>query len=175
MMRCGRTLVYVAVILFGVQGHVGGSQKPIDMESVVAELRSLRAAIEDASALSVRLQVLAVRMSRQQERIVAVARRLDRLSDSAAAATIRYDESVLHVKELESALSPARNDPAESERRRVDLRLTERELARAEAQRDQAIAKHSDTTNELAREEGQLMAFEQLLVELESALPARRR
>lgn len=99
-----RTVMVVGLLL--VIGSVGGAQasRPAGLEDVVAELRALRADLNQTASVTVRTQLLVVRLQLQEQRIASVSRQLNEVQKELGAVQNGNAHTAAQLKDQEERL-----------------------------------------------------------------------
>lgn len=112
--------------------------------SLLREVRLLRQSVERQAGSAVRIQMLATRLSAQQQRVSRAQDVLDRVADALAVAEGRQQETREAVTRVEADLAPMLQDLRRPElerqaaRSRAELTAREAEVARLSDERDRA-------------------------------------
>ena len=177
----GRWLA-AAAILGGVVSVSGQSAAPARQDDVLtallAEVKGLRAAMEQMASAGPRVQLFASRLQLQEARMNGMARRLDTVRDSMAAAQkelarLQEDERrfIAAAEEHRTASTPE----AREEGRQVEFMLAQlkSQLATAKATVDRHAGEEAQLIADLTTEQGRWIEINQRLDELERALAKR--
>jgi hypothetical protein len=170
-------MVVAAIAIVAAQSTVSGSSKSnaSSPDELLAEVRGLRADLQQVATISVRAQLLVARLQLQEQRINVVAGqvaevrrligikqsgqvgfidRLKRTEEASRGGSINSEEQ----KEVESVISHLKAQLGQMQKEEQQLRLQE-----------------TDLSNQLTTEQGQWMDFNSRLDELERQLPVPRR
>lgn len=143
------------------------------LPALLAEVKGLRAAMEQIASAGPRVQLFVGRLQLQEARINAMARRLDAVRDSLAAAQGEYDRVRHGVQDLESAIAQNREGlPPREELERL-LAQRRREVAAAKGVVDRLTAEDAQLAQDVTVEQGRWTEINQRLDELERALVKR--
>ena len=171
-----------AAVLAAAVNVSGQSSAPPRQDDVLAallvEVRGLRAAMEQMASAGPRVQLFASRLQLQEGRMNAMARRLDTVRDSLAAAQrdlarLQDEERRMDavLTEQKASASPADREEA----RQVELMLPQlrRQTAIAKATADRYAAEETQLLADLTTEQGRWIEINGRLDELERALAKR--
>jgi len=176
-------LILGLVILAGVSmGHTSASQGQARtaaqqedvLPALLAEVRGLRAAMEQMASAGPRVQLALGRVQLQEQRVNNLMRRAEESRARLLDAQREYDRTQQQLRDIESALrEPARPDGP----RAVDLQNMQRELERQLAAKSADIQRATaDTTTmetDLATEQGRWIDLNQRMEALEQSLVRR--
>ena len=182
-LQTGGRWVAAAVILAGAVNVSGQSTAPPAarddvLPALLAEVRGLRAAMEQMASAGPRVQLFASRLQLQETRMNNMMRRLDTVRDSLAAAQHAYAAAQNDRKQLETAIAENQRNPSPSgleELRQMEfmLRETSSTLAQRKATVDRYAAEEMQLVADLTTEQGRWNAINQQLDELDRALAKR--
>ena len=160
----------VAVMLFGVT--YAQSARPDAMDQLLVEVQRLRADLQQASAASMRMQVLVARLSLQEQRIAALDRQSADVQQQLSAAARDKNAAGDHLNRMTSAVQGGQI-PAE------DQRYLEQEVASLKNRLLEQTLRESSLQNRLNEiattilaEQSRWTEFNTRLDELERMLPA---
>ena len=143
------------------------------LPALLAEVKGLRAAMEQMASAGPRVQLFVGRLQLQEARITSMARRLDTVRDSLAGAQAHYENTRQRFKELQSAMAENREGlppRAELESLLANLRS---EVSAAKTAVDRLTAEEAQLVQDLTVEQGRWTEINQRLDELERALIKR--
>jgi chromosome segregation ATPase len=143
------------------------------LPALLAEVKGLRAAMEQMASAGPRVQLFVGRLQLQEARITSMARRLDTVRDSLAGAQAHYENTRQRFKELQSAMAENREGlppRAELESLLANLRS---EMSAAKTAVDRLTAEEAQLVQDLTVEQGRWTEINQRLDELERALIKR--
>jgi chromosome segregation ATPase len=143
------------------------------LPALLAEVKGLRAAMEQIASAGPRVQLFVGRLQLQEARINSMARRLDTVRDSLAGAQGHYEQTRQRLKELQSAISENREGlPPRAD---VESMVTNRrsEVSAAKTAVDRLTAEEAQLVQDLTVEQGRWTEINQRLDELERALIKR--
>ena len=181
-LRNGGRWLAAAVILAGTAAVSGQSAPPVAREDVLpallAEVRGLRAAMEQMASAGPRVQLFASRLQLQEARINNMLRRLDTLRDrmgevQAEVARLEGEEKQLQAafEQHKGAASPEARE--EANMATVLIGGARTKIAAARANLERYAAEERQLMSELTVEQGRWNAINQQLDELERALARR--
>lgn len=141
-------------------------------QQLLAEVRGLRAALEQMATAGPRVQLALGRVQLQEQRIGNQVRRLDTVRSSLASAQNELAVIEARVKAMEQNV---RDDPNSRERGEIEGALTQArpELARVRAQVQSLGNEEALIAQDIAAEQNRWSDFNRLLEELERALVKR--
>ena len=155
----------------------GGAQQmpPTDVQSaLLAEVRGLRAALEQMATAGPRVQLALGRVQLQEQRIANQIRRLDAVRDSLVPAQKGLEPLEREVKDMEDALRRADPDPGEGRRMAEDnLKEIKAEAARRRADVQRLLSEEAILVQDINAEQARWTDFNQRLEELERLLARR--
>ena len=168
-----RQLIYPAVLLAAITTSLSGqSTAPAAQDAVVAEIRALRADLNQQLEASIRAQMVVARLSLQEQRTNTVFRQLQDVRDKLHA------NEAMRVQ-LETSLKMFGGDKPRDKDEKDAMALVIEPL---KAQVEAATKAHaelslelSDLTNQLAQEQARWNGFNRLLDDLEASLSKPRR
>jgi chromosome segregation ATPase len=143
------------------------------LPALLAEVKGLRAAMEQMASAGPRVQLFVGRLQLQEARITSMARRLDTVRDSLAGAQAHYENTRQRFKELQSAM--AENREGLPPRAELESLLANRrsEVSAAKTAVDRLTAEEAQLVQDLTVEQGRWTEINQRLDELERALIKR--
>jgi predicted nuclease with TOPRIM domain len=143
------------------------------LPALLAEVKGLRAAMEQMASAGPRVQLFVGRLQLQEARITSMARRLDTVRDSLAGAQPHYENTRQRFKELQSAM--AENREGLPPRAELESLLANRrsEVSAAKTAVDRLTAEEAQLGQDLTVEQGRWTEINQRLDELERALIKR--
>jgi chromosome segregation ATPase len=143
------------------------------LPALLAEVKGLRAAMEQMASAGPRVQLFVGRLQLQEARITSMARRLDTVRDSLAGAQAHYENTRQRFKELQSAM--AENREGLPPRAELESLLANRrsEVSAAKTAVDRLTAEEAQLGQDLPVEQGRWTEINQRLDELERALIKR--
>ncbi len=164
----------VLALLVGIAA-LASAQGPSNSASggdaaLLAEVRSLRAELAQAAAVSIRSQLLVARLQVQEQRVAGLGRQLLELDGQIAPIAQEVQELTTQLTRLSEATMPAEQQQelagirAELKRRITDLQQREQQLR----------AQQLDVSNAVGAEQGRWIEFNNRLDEIERSLPASR-
>jgi chromosome segregation ATPase len=143
------------------------------LPALLAEVKGLRAAMEQIASAGPRVQLFVGRLQLQEARINAMARRLDTVRDSLAAAQGHYEETRQGLRNLQSAISENRQGLPPREELEQMLANRRSEVSAAKTAVDRLTAEEAQLGQDLTVEQGRWTEINQRLDELERALIKR--
>jgi chromosome segregation ATPase len=145
------------------------------LPALLAEVKGLRAAMEQMASAGPRVQLFVGRLQLQEARITSMARRLDTVRDSLAGAQAHYENTRQRFKELQSAMAENREGLGLLPRAELESLLANRrsEVSAAKTAVDRLTAEEAQLVQDLTVEQGRWTEINQRLDELERALIKR--
>ena len=181
-LQTGGRWVAVAVILAGAVALSGQSAAPPARDEVLpallAEVRGLRAAMEQMASAGPRVQLFASRLQLQETRINNMIRRLDTVRDRIGEAQQEISRLQTDQKHLEAALAEQRQSASPEAREEANMasmmagQLKDK-IAAASATLNRHMTEEAQLVADLTTEQGRWNAINQQLDELERALAKR--
>jgi chromosome segregation ATPase len=166
-----------AAVLMGVllqAGQAATAPKNEDvLPALLAEVKGLRAAMEQMASAGPRIQLFVSRLQLQETRMNNMIRRLESVRENLAAAQRELDNVQEEVKNLESALSSGTVTAQMREELTQHLPGRRRALAERRATVARLTAEETQLGADLATEQGRWSDINQRLDELERALGRR--
>jgi chromosome segregation ATPase len=143
------------------------------LPALLAEVKGLRAAMEQIASAGPRVQLFVGRLQLQEGRMSAMTRRLDTVRDSLAATQAQYENTRQHVKGLQTAI--AENREGLPPRAELESMLTSarNEASAAKTAVDRLAAEEAQLVQDLTVEQGHWTEINQRLDELERTLARR--
>jgi chromosome segregation ATPase len=164
----------LGVGLFAQDTRSGLPSSRSTLDDLVAEVRGLRAEINQASSASIRTQLLTARLQLQEQRIYTVARQLTEVQGLLATVRGEMLDVQRRADSYERALATG-EVPAEQQ---ADLRRaipSERAVVEQKRQREQGLrAQETELLNTLNAEQARWTEFNGRLDEIERSLAAPR-
>jgi hypothetical protein len=171
ILACAALVGGLASVRLRSQERSGGQDI---MPALLAEVRGLRAAMEQMATAGARVQLALGRVQLQEQRLNTAIRRLEdvrgRLTQAQRTAADHQDQFGM----LETAIREGKADVPE-ERQQLDLMLTthKRQAARHAAELQQLLSEEAALANDVVSEQTRWTEFNQRLEELERALGGR--
>ena len=165
------TLALVAAL--SAQAGLGG-QPTAGLADLLAEVRGLRADLNQAAGASMRAQLLVARLTLQEQRITTLGKELTELQAQLQTAVNRRSTLEIESKALDDAAT-AGSIPFE-QRKDVEAQVRENKAALALAQRteQQLRGQESELSGVIAGEQNRWSDFNARLDEIERSLPAAK-
>ncbi len=150
------------------------AQERSELGELIAEVRGLRADMNQVAGSSIRMQVLVARLSLQEQRIATLSRQATDLGMQLAAAARERIEVAERVANFETASTDA--DTPLAVRRDLENALPREksDLERRQQREQQLRTQESDLLGAIAAEQGRWQEFNNRLDELERSLPMPR-
>jgi len=142
------------------------------LPALLAEVKGLRAAMEQMASSNAHAQLLVGRLQLQETRMNGMIRRLDTVRDSLATAERDYDRIRGALKMLEEHKPGAPGGPPQEEIENM-IPGTKQEVTAAKASVDRLRAEESQLTQELTAEQARWIDINRRLDELEQSLAKR--
>jgi hypothetical protein len=169
----------VIVVCAGALGRVSGQAPRATagaagddvLPALLAEVKGLRAAMEQMASAGPRVQLSVSRLQLQEGRIAAIVRRLDTVRDTLTTARRELDRVKGAMKMLESG-DRQPGGPPEDDLRSM-LAGMKREAAGAQGNVDRLTAEEAQLTQDVTTEQARWIEFNQRLDELERSLARR--
>jgi len=166
-----------AAVLMGVFLHAGQAAPAPKSEDVLpallAEVKGLRAAMEQMASAGPRIQLFVSRLQLQEGRMNTMIRRLDTVRENLTAAQRELENAQEEVKGLEIGLASATTPAQMREELQLMLPARKRRLAEHRATVARLTAEEAQLSTDLATEQGRWTDINQRLDELERALVKR--
>jgi chromosome segregation ATPase len=160
--------------LLAPPGHAAPAQKDEDvLPALLAEVKGLRAAMEQMASAGPRVQLFVGRLQLQEARINSMSRRLDTVRDALASAQGEYDRTRQQLKQIESAASSNAAELPSREEIQQMLPELRRQVAVAKAAVDRYAAEEAQLVSDLTTEQTRWSEINQRLDEQERALIKR--
>jgi hypothetical protein len=181
-LQTGRRWLAAAVILgaaVNVSGQSAAPPRPDDvLPALLAEVRGLRAAMEQMASAGPRVQLFASRLQLQETRITNMIRRLDTVRDRIGESQQEITRLQTEEKQLEAAFGEQKQ-PGSAEAREEAGVMTvliagmKSKIATATGALNRHVAEEAQLMADLTTEQGRWNAINQQLDELERALAKR--
>jgi hypothetical protein len=142
------------------------------LPALLAEVRGLRAAMEQMASTGPRIQLFVSRLQLQEGRMAGIIRRLDTLRDSLATAQRESDATQVQMKGLETAAASGSSQIPREELTQM-LAHTRHLATDRKASVARLSAEETQLAQDLAVEQGRWTDINQRLDELERALSKR--
>jgi chromosome segregation ATPase len=167
----------VIVATAGLAGAVGAqtARPAATLDDLLAELRALRTDINQVTAAGIRAQLLATRLSLQEQRIRAVADQMAQAQRTLGTAASERSAQSTHLQQLEDLRREGNVPSAQMSAFDAMLTRLRQEVAQAGFEEQTLRRGEQDLRKALATEQGAWMDFNARLDELERSLPASRR
>ena len=149
------------------------AQTPDVLPALLAEVKGLRAAMEQMAAAGPRVQLSVGRLQLQEGRIAGMIRRLDSVRDNLATARKELDQFKGAMKMMEGG-GEADKPGDDKEDLGWLLGGMKKQLGAAQANIDRLVAEELQLTQDLATEQARWVDINQRLDELERALAPKR-
>jgi predicted nucleic acid-binding Zn-ribbon protein len=146
--------------------------REVVMQSLLAEVRGLRAAMEQMAAAGPRVQLAMGRLQIQEQRLNTERRRLDSLRESIANAEREAAEARERLASMEDVAQRS-GDATEREAVGGQVKIMKAGLARGAADIQRLKEQEAELTGAVATEESRWTEISQRLDELERALSRR--
>ena len=167
--------VAAAIVTSAVLSARQRSLAPNDevLPALLAEVKGLRAAMEQIASAGPRVQLFVGRLQLQEARINAMARRLDTVRDSLAGAQAHYERTRQGLKDLQSAISQNREGLPPRDELEQALTQRQHEVEAGKKAVDRLTAEEAQLVQDVTIEQGRWTEINQRLDELERALIKR--
>jgi len=139
------------------------------LTALLAEVRGLRAALEQISSAGPRIQLSVARLQLEEQRIATMNRRLESVRDSLANAQREAQEFRSRYEQVEAELS-GNPSPAERDNFTVALTNFKLQLADRDRQIQRYTAEDAELSQQIALEQGRWTEISQRLDDLERTL-----
>ena len=164
--------------LIVAQAQTPGTGSQDIMPALLAEVRGLRAAMEQMTSAGSRVQLALGRLQLQEQRLAAASARLGMVREQLAGSQRRYTELQDQIATLEATLSGQREPdlpkgvPPEQVRQMIAMQLREsqREVASITADVQRLTADEAAIANDVSSEQARSADLNQRLDELERVL-----
>jgi hypothetical protein len=156
-----------------VSGQPSAPAKAEDMvPALLAEVRGLRAAMEQMASAGPRVQLFTSRLQLQEARINNMVRRHDAVRESLTSAQGSYDRVLDEITRFEASLN---NNPSGPHRQELEQMLPQRKRESLLMKRtlDRLTAEEAQLAQDIVSEQGRWTEINQRLDELERALTRR--
>jgi chromosome segregation ATPase len=165
----GVTAVALAGVVYAQAVRGTGSD---GMDQLLSEVRALRAELKQASAASMRMQLLVARLSLQEQRIAALSRQSTDVQEQLATATQERSSTGEQLSRITQALQGV-VVPAEQQRdMEIEIASFKTRLAEQEQRELRLQTQFDQLSRTISSEQSRWMEFNQRLDELERSLPA---
>src|SRR5215204_2076542 len=171
--------ILVGVLVVASAGWVGRvtAQQPSTdvLPQLLAEVKGLRAAMEQMASAGPRIQLFTSRLQLQEARINNMVRRLDTVRDSVEGAQKKTQDTAQRAKDIEVELAEHRASSSPGAREEAQqaafmLEVAKREHAFAQAQLTRLQAEEAQLTQDIGLEQSRWADINNRLDELERAL-----
>jgi hypothetical protein len=171
-------LAIVAVTVMSAQAPASPPQAGVP--ELLAEVRALRAEVNQAAGASMRMQLLVARLTLQEQRIAAAGRQLHDVQGELSAAMGERSKTETALRELQRATPPAEPLPPEVHqeirvRQQQQLRFMQETLSQQLQREEQLRLREGELLVTVATEQARWTDFNARLDELERTLPAASR
>jgi predicted transcriptional regulator len=172
-----RTLLVLAVCVVGASSFADARQGTAPasvLDALLAEVRSLRVAMEQMASAGPRVQLALGRLQLQEQRVNTLVRRQESIR-AQIAETERMRDTLMHRNQQFDAAMREETGPDERRRREFEQMADQhkRELGRAIADLQRLNMEEASVSGEVATEQGRWTEINQRLEELERALTRR--
>jgi predicted nuclease with TOPRIM domain len=169
-------LAAAAAVLMGILTHAGQPAPPAKTEdmlpALLAEVKGLRAAMEQMASAGPRVQLFVGRLQLQESRMNGMIRRLEGVRDKLAAEQELLTRAVNEVKGLEAAQSTG-NTPIPREELTHAITHAKRQVDERRGTVARLTGEEAQLTQDLTLEQGRWNEINQRLDELERMLAKR--
>jgi len=172
-----RALLVLAVCVAGASSFADARQATAPasvLDALLAEVRSLRVAMEQMASAGPRVQLALGRLQLQEQRVNTLVRRLESIRAQITEMERMRDTLLQRNQQFDAAV---RDETSSDERRRKDFEQAavqhKRELARVVADLQRLNTEEASAAAEAATEQGRWTEINQRLEELERALTRR--
>jgi chromosome segregation ATPase len=164
--------VALAIFLMVIGGPLlaQGSQNPDVLISLLAEVRGLRAAMEQMASAGPRVQLAMGRLQLQEQRVTAALRKLDDLHGQRTDAEREVAQIRAQVAQAQDAMEHLAADAPERQSFENQSRALKDAMTLRANDVQRLVAEEADTAAALAAEQGRWNEINQRLEELERAL-----
>jgi chromosome segregation ATPase len=169
----GATTVFCLACLL-VSGLVSAQapapQRDASIELLLAEVRGLRAELNQAVSAGIRAQLLVARLQLQEQRINDMVRQLTRAQNELASVSAQREQMVVELNRLEEV----QNGPLAPEDRKAidqDLTVIRSRLEHETRHHQELLQREASLTNAVVAEQARWADFNSRLDELEDSLP----
>jgi hypothetical protein len=167
-------MVVCAGALGGVSGQAQTPSRSDDLlPALLAEVKGLRAAMEQMASAGPRVQLFVSRLQLQEGRISGMVRRLDTVRDNLAGARQTLDHLKGAEKMFESESGVRRSGGPPQEDLAPMVAGMKKEVAAAQVNVDRLVAEEAQLTQDVTAEQARWVEINQRLDELERALAKR--
>jgi predicted nucleic acid-binding Zn-ribbon protein len=174
VMKAGTALgaaAFMSALVYAGQGAPAPKNEDV-LPALLAEVRGLRAAMEQMASAGPRIQLFVSRLQLQEGRMAAMIRRLDTLRDNLAAARRDSEATQDALKHLETAEASGRSQIPREELTEM-LARTRRDVAERKGTVARLSGEETQLAQDLAVEQGRWTDINQRLDDLERSLSKR--
>jgi hypothetical protein len=164
----------LAVLVVGVVS-AQGQRSRATLDDLLAEMRALRADLNESSIASVRAQLAIGRVQVQEQRIAAIARELTDTQNLLRSATTQRERTTSFLIDLEERLQSGKVIQERRAGFEQDLVTIKERLVVEQRREDDGRRRERELTNVLALEQNRWLEFNSRLDELERALSVDRK
>jgi chromosome segregation ATPase len=170
-----KTALFVVIGLLAIGTTALRSQTPDGtsiLPALLAEVRGLRAAMEQMASAGPRVQLALGRLQLQEQRLNTLLMKLDATRSGLSSLQRQLVQQQAQMAELENA---EKNSPDANERRQAEdmINMMKREMTNTSAEIQRLTAEEASTSAEIASEQARWNDFNQRLEELERSLGRR--
>ena len=170
-----RKVMLIVAVLAGIGGvlFAQGTRTPVDgsgQDALLAEVRALRAEINQVASAGIRTQLLVARLQLQEQRVYTVARQLVDARNALASVRVRITGEQARVRQLEDAASHATGQSRLSIQQAIVEAGTQ--IEQQQKQELQLQAQESDLVRDVNDAQARWTDFNACLDELDRSLPA---
>lgn len=179
-LRLSRALAFAGAVVIGIAAAASGQARATPVaaapatDELLAEVRAIRAEINQAAGTSLRAQLLVARLQLQEQRINTVARQLAEVQERLA----NTERGLLPMTaQLKNALEEPPPEVSAEQRREVELhrQLLKGQLEQMRRVEQELRGQEASLTAHLAESQSRWSEFNERLDELERMLPTRPR
>jgi chromosome segregation ATPase len=163
--------VLMGVLVYGQAPSAPGNDDVLP--ALLAEVKGLRAAMEQMASAGPRIQLFVSRLQLQETRMNNMIRRLETVRENLAAAQRELDQTQERVKTFESELAAGRVTGEHRDQLLQELAILKRHIVEHRATVGRLTAEEAQISADLATEQGRWTDINQRLDELERALTRR--
>jgi predicted nucleic acid-binding Zn-ribbon protein len=172
-MRITALFVVIGLFAVGVTGlRTQAPESASILPALLAEVRGLRAAMEQMASAGPRVQLALGRLQLQEQRLNTLVMKLDATRSALSSLQRQMVQQQGQMLELENAEKEA-TDPNERRQAEHMIGMMKRELATASSEIQRLTAEESSLSSDIASEQARWNDFNQRLEELERALGRR--
>jgi hypothetical protein len=174
---CAAAVIVVAAVSVSGQSAAPPGRDEV-LTALLAEVKGLRAAMEQMASAGPRVQLFASRLQLQEARMTSMMRRLDTVRDNLAAAQrevarLQADERQMAAVVAEHETATTREALEEGRQAGFMLKQLREQIAMAAATANRHSAEETQLMQDLTTEQGRWSAINQQLDELERVLAKR--